>query len=142
MAPHANIIAYDGCADGGGCPGSALSASRDQALLDGVDVINYSIGSSAPTGDFWADAEALQWLALRDAGIFVATSNGNAGNGDATTGSPADYPWITSVGANSHNRSFLVSMVMTDTTDATVTVNGQAMATGYGPAEVILSKCA
>jgi hypothetical protein len=46
VAPHANIIAYGAC-----CTGSALNASRDQALLDGVDVINYSIGSSAPTGD-------------------------------------------------------------------------------------------
>ncbi len=139
VAPHANIIAYDGCVDGGGCSGAALSAAREQALLDGVDVINYSIGSSASTGDFWEDTEALQWLALRDAGVFVATSNGNAGNGDATTGSPADLPWLTSVGANSHNRSFLVSVMVEDSTAQTITVNGQAMATGYGPADIVLS---
>ena len=44
VAPHANIIMYDGCIDGGGCPGASLAAARDQAILDGVDVINYSIG--------------------------------------------------------------------------------------------------
>lgn len=139
VAPHANIIAYDGCADGGGCPGAALSAARDQALLDGVDVINYSIGSSAPTGDLWGDSEAMQWLALREAGVFVATSNGNAGNGDATTGSPADLPWITSVGASSHNRSFLVSLEVTDSVSMSIEVQGQAMASGYGPVEIVFS---
>ncbi|MCB0035080.1 MAG: S8 family serine peptidase, partial [Anaerolineales bacterium] len=138
VAPHANIIAYDVCIDGGGCPGASLAAARDQALLDGVDVINYSIGSSAPTGDFWADAESLQWLALRDAGVFVATSNGNSGNGDATTGSPADTPWITSVGANSHNRAFLVTVALSDGV-STVEVSGQAMTSGYGPAPIVFS---
>ena len=134
VAPHANIIAYAAC-----CTGAALNASRDQALLDGVDVINYSIGSSAPTGDLWADSESIQWLALRDAGVFVATSNGNDGNGDATTGSPSDLPWITSVGASSHNRAFLVTFTLTDTNNTTVSVQGQAMTSGYGPAEVIFS---
>ena len=33
-----------------------------------------------------------------EAGVFVATSNGNAGPGAATTGSPASVPWLTSVG--------------------------------------------
>ncbi|MFK7804483.1 MAG: S8 family serine peptidase [Anaerolineae bacterium] len=139
VAPHANIIAYDGCSDGGGCPGAALAAARDQALMDGVDVINYSIGSSAPTGDLWGDSEAMQWLALREAGVFVATSNGNAGNGDATTGSPSDLPWITSVGASSHNRSFLVSLTFTDSVSMSLEVRGQAMTSGYGPAEIIFS---
>ena len=134
VAPHANVIAYAAC-----CTGAALTASRDQALLDGVDVINYSIGSTAATGDPWADAESIQWLALRDAGIFVATSNGNSGNEDATTGSPADIPWVTSVGASSHNRAFLATFTMTDTNGLTATVSGQAMAAGYGPAEVIFS---
>lgn len=139
VAPHANIIAYDGCSDDGGCPGASLSAARDQALLDGVDVINYSIGSSAPTADLWSGAEALQWLALRDAGVFVATSNGNAGNEPATTGSPSDLPWITSVGASSHNRAFLATFMMTDEDGNSITVQGQALTTGYGPAEVIFS---
>ena len=53
VAPHANIIMYDGCVDDGGCPGASLAAARDQALLDGVDAINYSIGSGSPTADPW-----------------------------------------------------------------------------------------
>ncbi len=98
VAPRANIISYLGCCSVGG-----LTASIDQAIADEVDVINYSIGSSAPS-DLWNDFDALGFLNARAAGIFVATSNGNDGPGVATTGSPADAPWITSVGASTHTR--------------------------------------
>ena len=53
VAPHANIIGYDVC--DGGCQGYSILASIDQAILDGVDVINYSIGSSAASNP-WTDA--------------------------------------------------------------------------------------
>ncbi len=142
VAPHANIIMYATCG-GAGCPGEALVAARNDALLDGVDVINYSIGSSSPTSDPWLDAEAQQWLALRAAGVFVATSNGNSGPGDETTGTPADLPWLTSVGASSHNRSFLNTLVLTNGNplSSTITIVGQAM-TGalFTPAQVVHSK--
>ncbi|MBE1875547.1 S8 family serine peptidase [Myceligenerans pegani] len=98
VAPHANVISYRGC-----CTTSGLTASIDQAIADGVDVINYSIGSSAPS-DLWNDFDTIGFLNARAAGIFVATSNGNDGPGVATTGSPADAPWLTSVGASTHNR--------------------------------------
>ena len=98
VAPHANVIAYLGC-----CNVSGLTASIDQAIQDQVDVINYSIGSSSPSAS-WDDFDTLGFLAARAAGIFVATSNGNDGPGFATTGSPADAPWLTSVGASTHSR--------------------------------------
>ena len=101
VAPHANVIAYRGC-----CTTAGLVASIDQAIADGVDVINYSIGSSSPS-DAWNDFDTIGFLNARAAGIFVATSNGNDGPGSATTGSPADAPWITSVGASTHNRHAL-----------------------------------
>ncbi|MFJ3407253.1 S8 family serine peptidase [Promicromonospora sp. NPDC090134] len=101
VAPHANVISYRGC-----CTTAGLTASIDQAIADGVDVINYSIGSSSPS-DLWNDFDALGFLNARAAGIFVATSNGNDGPGFATMGSPADAPWITSVGASTHNRHML-----------------------------------
>ncbi|MFW6091254.1 MAG: S8 family serine peptidase [Actinomycetota bacterium] len=99
VAPHANVISYLGC-----CTVSGLTASIDQAIADGVDVINYSIGSSDP-GNPWAGFDTLGFLNARAAGIFVATSNGNDGPGAATTGSPSSAPWVTSVGASSHNRA-------------------------------------
>ena len=56
---------------------------------------------SAPTSPsaLWNDFDTVGFLNARAAGIFVATSNGNDGPGFATTGSPADAPWIMSVGA-------------------------------------------
>lgn len=98
VAPHANVISYLGC-----CTTAGLVASIDQAIADGVDVINYSIGSSSP-GDPWTNFDAVGFLNARAAGIFVATSNGNDGPGDATTGSPASAPWLTAVGASTHDR--------------------------------------
>ncbi len=98
VAPHANVISYLGC-----CTLSGLTAAIDQAIADEVDAINYSIGSDAPSA-LWSDFDTVGFLNARAAGIFVATSNGNAGPGFATTGSPADAPWILSVGASTHNR--------------------------------------
>jgi subtilisin family serine protease len=50
VAPHANIIAYDVCL--ASCPTTAMVAGIDQAVLDGVDVINLSIsGGRLPYSD-------------------------------------------------------------------------------------------
>jgi uncharacterized repeat protein (TIGR01451 family) len=135
VAPHANIIMYAAC-----CTGAALSAARDQVVLDGVDAVNYSIGASGATNDPWNDTFALQWLAVRDAGIFVATSAGNAGPGDETVGSPGDLPWMTTVGASSHNRAYVNSITVDDGVNGPLTLNGQALTGGLDvPAEVVRS---
>ncbi len=107
VAPHANLIAYDVCS--GGCPISAILAGIDQAIDDEVDVINYSIGSSAASNP-WTDPDAVGFLNARAAGIHVATSAGNAGPGAATLGSPGDVPWMTTVGATQHDRQWQASV--------------------------------
>ncbi|WP_169792124.1 S8 family serine peptidase [Jiangella muralis] len=105
VAPHANVIAYDAC-NADGCPGSATLASINQAIADGVDVVNYSIGSPSASPDPWSDTDAVAFLNARAAGVYVATSAGNEGPGAATTGSPGDVPWVTAVGAAQHNRQW------------------------------------
>ena len=102
IAPRAHIIAYKGCGDQG-CFGGDLADAIDQAVADGVDVINYSIGSNSPglTGP-----DDIAFLLAADAGVHVATSNGNSGPGASTVGSPASVPWLTSVGASHHSRMF------------------------------------
>jgi uncharacterized repeat protein (TIGR01451 family) len=107
VAPHANLIAYDVCS--GGCPMSAILAGIDQAIDDDVDVINYSIGSSAASNP-WTDPDAVGFLNARAAGIHVATSAGNDGPGAATLGSPGDVPWMTTVGATQHDRQWQASV--------------------------------
>ncbi|WP_210503222.1 S8 family serine peptidase [Nocardioides xinjiangensis] len=114
VAPHANIIGYDVC--DGGCQGYSILASINQAILDGVDVINYSIGSSAPSNP-WTDADAVGFLNARAAGIHVATSAGNDGPGEATLGSPGDVPWMTTVGATTHDRKYVASVTDISATD-------------------------
>ncbi|TDE15825.1 S8 family serine peptidase [Jiangella asiatica] len=104
VAPHANVIAYDVCHDT--CPSSAILAGIDQAIADGVDAINYSIGSPSASADPWSQPDTIGFLNARAAGIYVATSAGNEGPGAATTGSPGDVPWITAVGAAQHNRQW------------------------------------
>lgn len=99
IAPRARIIAYKGLGNLGGFT-SDLAAAIDQAVLDGVDVINYSIGGGAGL----AGADDIAFLFAADAGVFVATSAGNSGPGPDTVGSPANAPWLTSVGASTQPR--------------------------------------
>ena len=104
IAPRARIASYKVCWDGpdqdstddDGCAYSDSAAAIDQAIADGVDVINYSIGGPGTTFNSPAD---IGFLNAADAGIFVATSNGNSGPDSQTTGTPAGVPWITAVGA-------------------------------------------
>ncbi len=101
IAPRARIIAYKGLGNQGGFT-SDLAASIDQAVADGVDVINYSVGGGANL----ASGDAIAYLFAARAGVWVATSAGNSGPGAATIGGPADVPWITAVGASTQERFF------------------------------------
>jgi len=101
IAPRARVIAYKGLGYLGGFS-SDLAAAIDQAVEDGVDVINYSIGGGASlTG-----ADDIAFLFAADAGVFAATSAGNSGPGEATVGGPGSVPWITTVGASTQRRFF------------------------------------
>ncbi|WP_394131813.1 S8 family serine peptidase [Shewanella maritima] len=119
VAPRANIISYQVCfpgdgslsADFAGCPGSALLAGIEDAIADGVDVINYSIGTTF--GSFpWDDPMELGFLAAREAGISVAASAGNAydPNYASQARGAIDHlsPWLTSVAATTHGRTIEV----------------------------------
>ena len=101
IAPEASIIAYKGLGNQGGFS-SDLAAAINQAVADGVDVINYSIGGGG--GILGADDIAM--LLANDAGVFVAASAGNSGpgTGNGTVGSPGDNPWLIGVAASTQER--------------------------------------
>ena len=101
IAPRAQIIAYKALGEDGGFT-SDLVAAIDQAVADGVDVINYSIGGGAST----VSADTIAFLFAADAGVFSAVSAGNDGPDPSTIGGPADVPWVTSVGANTQLRFY------------------------------------
>ena len=107
VAPRANLIMYKACPDTV-CEGSALVASINQAVADGVDVINYSIGG-APEDPWLAlggaindDSEAL--LAAREAGIVAVVAAGDEGPAPGTHATPGNSPWVLGVAAATHNR--------------------------------------
>lgn len=135
VAPHANIISYKVCITT--CPLTSILAAINQATLDVVDVINYSIGGSA--NDPWQDLDALAFLNARNAGIFVATSAGNSGPGEGTIGSPADAPWVFTVGASTHDRKFSNNLAnMSGGASAPpVDIEGKSVTSGYGPALIV-----
>jgi subtilisin family serine protease len=109
IAPRARVIAYKGLGTLGGF-GSDLAASIDQAVADGVDVINYSVGGGASL----LGPDDIAYLFAADAGVFVATSAGNSGPGAATIGGPASVPWLTTVGASTQDRTWQGSTVLGD----------------------------
>lgn len=108
IAPRARIAAYKVCWNDAGCFGSDIVAAIDGAVADGVDVINYSIGGGASL----LGADDVAYLFAADAGVWVATSAGNAGPGADTVGGPASVPWITAVGASTQDRTFQGSVVL------------------------------
>jgi subtilisin family serine protease len=131
VAPHANLITYKACQElTGNCLLSDIVASINQATLDEVDVVNYSIGgtSSSP----WTDLDALAFLQARKAGIFIAASAGNAGPGAKTVGSPADSPWVAASGASTHDRKFINSVVGLTSSGGTLPdIHGKSVTSGY-----------
>ena len=105
IAPRANVIAYDACytlttTGQGLCPNVSTLASINQAIADGVDVINYSIGGGSQP---WSEAISQAFLAATDAGIFVSASAGNSGPGPSTHGH--SQPWVMTVAAAQSGRA-------------------------------------
>lgn len=105
VAPAAKLSIYKTCwADNdpntGGCFSSASIAAINQAILDGVDVLNYSISGSATTT---TDPVSLAFLSAASAGIFVAVSAGNSGPAASTVNHGA--PWLTTVGASTFSHA-------------------------------------
>ena len=138
MAPRARIAAYKALwstQDGSTASGqsSDLVAAIDQAVADGVDVINYSI--SGTTTNF-LDPVEVSFLFAADAGVFVATSAGNSGPTTGTVAHPS--PWITTVAAGTHNRDGQGSVTLGNN----VTYNGASVATATGPHPLIDSTVA
>ena len=124
IAPRARIATYKVCwADqptGGGCFSSDSVAAIDQAVADGVDVINYSISGTRTN---FRDSVEIAFLFAADAGVFVAASAGNSGPTLSTVAHPG--PWLTTVAAGTHNRDGAGSTTLGNA----VTYNGASMAT-------------
>jgi subtilisin family serine protease len=133
IAPRARIASYKVCWGNngeGGCANVDSVAAIDQAVADGVDVINFSISGTSTN---FRDPVEIAFLFAADAGVFVAASAGNSGPTTSTVAHPS--PWITTVAAGTHNRDGQGSVTLGDN----VTYNGASVATALPSKPLIAS---
>jgi subtilisin family serine protease len=132
MAPGAHVIMYRVCLNQGCFQSDSVSAVA-QAILDGADVLNFSIsgGSSAYT-----DPVELAFLDAYEAGILVNASAGNAGPRAGTANHAG--PWTNTVGASTSNRHFVGSLTLTAANGDTFTAQGATITAGVSTATPVV----
>jgi hypothetical protein len=136
IAPGAFVSVYKVCG-ALGCFNSDSAAAVQQAILDGVKVINFSIsGGTSP----FTDVVELAFLDAYAAGVFVSASAGNEGPGPSTANHLS--PWVTSVAASTQRREFQSKLTLTAGA-ATATFTGASITQGVTtPLPVVLSSAA
>ncbi|MCP5095307.1 MAG: S8 family serine peptidase [Chloroflexi bacterium] len=132
IAPRAQVIVYKVCG-AAGCYSSDAMAAIEQAILDDVDVINYSIsGGNHP----YDDIVSLAFLRAYENGIFVAKSAGNSGpNPDTVAGRS---PWVTTVAASTQSRTFSATLDLNGANGDTLQLDGVSI-TGSHTGSVVLA---
>ncbi|KAL2628652.1 hypothetical protein R1flu_013338 [Riccia fluitans] len=106
-APLARVAAYKVCWSQG-CSNADILAAFDNAVVDGVDILSFSIGGSPL--DYQYDSIAIGAFHAARQGILVVASAGNDG---PFMGSVLNIaPWFLTVAAASINRQFLAKVVL------------------------------
>jgi subtilase family protein/PA domain-containing protein/fibronectin type III domain protein len=134
IAPGAHVEMFRVCLSAG-CFNSDSVAAVAQAITDGVNVINFSIGGG---GQPYTDPVELAFLDATNAGISVNASAGNSGPGSAT----AEHggPWVTTVGASTGPRSFGSTLHLTADGGATLDIPGVTLTNGISsPTPVVMA---
>ena len=116
IAPAAKLAVYKVCWEDtdpntGGCYSSSSVAAVEQAMADGVDVLNYSISGSTTSV---IDPVSIAFLNAASTGIFVAASAGNSGPTASTVNHGA--PWVTTVAASSFSQELQGTVEFADGT--------------------------
>jgi hypothetical protein len=127
MAPRARIATYKVCWGPGFCYFIDSVAAIDQAVADGVDVLNFSISGNRTN---FLDPVQLAFMFAAEAGVFVAAAAGNSG-----TVAPVVHnsPWLTTVAAGTHDRGYSATV---STADGSV-FEGVSLGSGAGPAALV-----
>ena len=132
IAPGAHVIMYRVCASQG-CFSSDSVTAVQQAITDGVNVINFSISGGAQP---YSDPVELAFLDATNAGISVNASAGNSGPGAGT--SDHGGPWVTTVGASTGPRSFTSTLHLTADGGASLDVPGVTLTNGISSATPVV----
>ena len=134
IAPGAWLSVYKVLGPQGGFTSDIVNAIQ-QAVRDGVDVINYSIGGG---GGGATDPSMLAFLDAYAAGVFVAASAGNSGPGAGTVDNYV--PWVTTVAASTQTREFSSTLTLRSGGD-TLTLTGASITAGVpDPTPVVLAE--
>jgi subtilisin family serine protease len=117
MAPRARLAMYKVCwtyndsTDPTGGKNSCFTgdsvAAIEKAVVDGVNVINFSISG----GSTVTDPVEQAFLHASNAGVFVSASAGNDGPANAVA---HISPWQATVAASTHNRELQADVVLGD----------------------------
>jgi len=105
MAPMARVAVYKACwlrpgATRASCNMSDLANAIDMAVADGVDIINYSVGSSLFSV---TTPDDVALMAAAKAGVLTVVAAGNEGPNFDTITSPAGNPAVITAGASSRD---------------------------------------
>ena len=111
IAPRARIAAYKVCWEATvtaqtGCYTADTLRAIDDAVADGVDVINFSVSGTKTN---FADPVEIAYLNATAAGVFVAASAGNSGPGNEVA---HISPWIMTVAASTHDRFTVANLIL------------------------------
>jgi subtilisin family serine protease len=110
-APRAFLGNYKISGANGVAPSSGILRAFDDAVKDGMDVINMSFGDAAasrPSDDLLVSALERAFAA----GVLLVIAAGNEGPDLNTIASPATAPSAIAVGASSSDRMFATSVIL------------------------------
>lgn len=132
IAPRAHVIMYRVCA-AEGCYSSDSVRAVEQAILDEVDSINFSIsGGTNPYSDIVEQAFSVAY----EDGVFVSASAGNAGPGANTVAHRG--PWTMTVAASTTDRHFLSTVTLLADNGDTLTMEGASVTDGISTATPVV----
>ncbi|MFJ7936301.1 S8 family serine peptidase [Sporosarcina sp. NPDC096371] len=97
VAPEVDLYAYRVLGEWGGGDSAGILAGIDQAITDGMDVINLSLGA-ATNNPLYATSVGVNNAML--SGVVTVVAAGNNGPGEKTLGSPGTAALGISVGAS------------------------------------------
>jgi subtilisin family serine protease len=140
LAPRARVAIYKACWVEPGqieptCATSDLARAIDDAVADGVDIINYSLGSNQ--NDI-TEPDGLALLNAFDAGVLAVVAAGNDGPDYGTITSPSSAPWVMTIAASTQTGT-VFSDAISVTAPATLVGDIEMREASFTPALTVSS---
>jgi minor extracellular serine protease Vpr len=98
-----------------------IAKAVEEAVEDGMDVLNLSLGGTPHKG---ADLLDMTVNSAVDAGVVVAISAGNEGPGNYTVGSPGTAEKVITVAATTNSRTFAMTLESAAFSEPTMATTG------------------